>query len=67
MTAPIVSMRRLPVAFAKTTLSVPANMYTALLVGPDGKTVANTVGADGTGQIKAFRQAGETIVTEPLY
>ncbi|MBO6552491.1 MAG: GDYXXLXY domain-containing protein [Roseitalea sp.] len=25
------------------------------------------VGADGTGQIKAFRQAGETIVTEPLY
>ncbi|MBO6640514.1 MAG: GDYXXLXY domain-containing protein [Roseitalea sp.] len=25
------------------------------------------VGADGTGQIKALRQAGETIVTEPLY
>lgn len=25
------------------------------------------VDADGTGQIKAFRQAGETIVTEPLY
>jgi len=25
------------------------------------------VSSDGTGQIKAFRQAGETIVTEPLY
>lgn len=25
------------------------------------------IGADGTGQIKALRQAGETIVTEPLY